>query len=122
MRYLMLLLFSLTACDKQPLVPVTRAAVSEAAQTGENSGRLLYETHCVACHSEEVHWRDKRQAKDWNSLLIQVERWQASMHLLWRQDEIFAVAHYLNAQHYGYPEPAHKGYTDSDGKIYVKTN
>jgi hypothetical protein len=120
MRYLMLfgLLFSLAACDKQSMVPVTRAA----AQTGDDTGQLLYETHCVACHGEEIHWRDKRLAKDWDSLLIQVEHWQASMHLLWRQDEIFAVARYLNALHYGYPEPAHKSYTDSDRKIFIKNN
>lgn len=120
MRYLMLLglLFLLAACDKQPMVPVTRAA----AQAGEETGRLLYDTHCVACHGKEIHWRDKRQAKDWDSLLIEVARWQAGMNLLWRQDEIFAVARYLNALHYGYPEPDHKGYTDRDDKMHINTN
>lgn len=43
MRYLMLLglLFLLTACDKQPMVPVTRAAVSEAVVALPNFTELV---------------------------------------------------------------------------------
>ena len=38
------------------------AAVTANAQTrdGISRGELLYTTHCIACHSTQVHWRDKR--------------------------------------------------------------
>jgi cytochrome c len=28
-------------------------------------GQLLYETHCIACHSTQVHWRDQHVVRDW---------------------------------------------------------
>jgi len=31
-------------------------------------GELLYSTHCIACHTAQVHWRDKKQATDWELL------------------------------------------------------
>lgn len=27
-------------------------------------GELLYATHCIACHSDKVHWRDKKLVTD----------------------------------------------------------
>lgn len=79
------------------------------AEPGEARGELLYTTHCNACHSAEIHWRDKRLTTDWSSLLIQVRRWQSNIDLHWRRDEINDVAHYLNALHYGFLEPGHQG-------------
>src|SRR5574338_705145 len=31
-------------------------------------GELLYSTHCIACHSAQVHWREKKLATDWATL------------------------------------------------------
>jgi mono/diheme cytochrome c family protein len=63
-------------------------------------GELLYATHCSACHSEQIHWRDKRLVSDWNSLVSEVGRWQANIGLVWSTDEIADTARYLNAAFY----------------------
>ena len=51
-----------------------------------------------------MHWRDKRQATDWESLQRQVRRWQANAGLRWTDDDITAVARYLNETIYRYPQ------------------
>jgi mono/diheme cytochrome c family protein len=68
-------------------------------------GELLYSTHCIACHSVEVHWRDKKLAKDFQSLRAEVRRWQKLSALGWSNEDIAAVARYLNTLHYHYPVP-----------------
>jgi mono/diheme cytochrome c family protein len=73
-------------------------------------GELLYATHCVACHGAQVHWREKKIATDWTSLQAQVRRWQEASGLGWSDQDIAAVALYLNALHYRYPAPeSHAG-------------
>lgn len=76
------------------------------AQTKRDAsrGELLYTTHCIACHNAEIHWRDKKIAKDWVGLKAQVRRWQGVTGLAWSNRDIVEVARYLNARHYHYPE------------------
>jgi mono/diheme cytochrome c family protein len=73
-----------------------------------SQGELLYATHCIGCHTKEIHWREKKLAKDWPMLVELVRRWQASGHLNWGEQEIAAVAHYLNSTFYKFPEPQEK--------------
>lgn len=81
-------------------------AISHAqAATSPTRGQLLYTTHCIACHNSQVHWRDQRQATDWESLTQQVRRWQATAALQWSEDDIVEVARYLNDTIYRYPRP-----------------
>ena len=68
-------------------------------------GRLLYDTHCKACHSTQMHWRDQRAATDWPSLLAQVRQWQARGRLDWSDADIEAVAGHLNDTIYRWPRP-----------------
>ena len=68
-------------------------------------GELLYSTHCIACHSTEMHWRDKKLVADWTSLQAEVRRWQKLSDLGWDDDDVAQVAQYLNALHYHYPFP-----------------
>ena len=68
-------------------------------------GELLYSTHCIACHTTEVHWREKKLATDWTSLQSEVRRWQGVLGLGWSNDDIGEVARYLNALSYRYPTP-----------------
>ena len=68
-------------------------------------GELLYTTHCIACHTAQVHWREKKIATDWTRLHSQVRRWQVNSGLEWSDEDITAVARYLNALHYHYPMP-----------------
>jgi hypothetical protein len=77
------------------------------AQTirGASRGELLYSIHCIACHDAHVHWRDKKLATDWTSLRSEVRRWQEYSGLGWGEDDVAAVARYLNLLHYHYPAP-----------------
>ena len=73
------------------------------AQSGR--GELLYSTYCVGCHTERVHWRDRKIATNWAGLVAEVHRWQANARLEWSRDDIEAVARYLNTLHYRYRLP-----------------
>jgi mono/diheme cytochrome c family protein len=79
-----------------------------SAQT-PGRGELLYANHCGACHGVQMHWRNKKLATDWNTLLAQVRRWQDAARLDWSDADIEAVARYLNAGIYRYPEPVRVG-------------
>jgi mono/diheme cytochrome c family protein len=68
-------------------------------------GELLYSTHCIACHDLQVHWRDKRLVRNWMGLRAEVRRWQKISSLGWNNEDIAAVAQYLNTHYYHYPEP-----------------
>lgn len=63
-------------------------------------GQLLYETHCVSCHSKEIHWRDRKLATDWPALVAQVQRWQRNGGLGWSNEDVDDVARYLDATIY----------------------
>lgn len=81
-------------------------AGTAAAQSGVPSrGELLYTTHCVACHNEQMHWRQFRLATDWLSLKEQVQRWQTTAKLRWSDEDVEAVAGYLNDSIYRYVRP-----------------
>jgi mono/diheme cytochrome c family protein len=81
------------------------AAQAQAPSRGE----LLYTTHCVACHSTQMHWRQKKLATTWDTLKTQVQRWQGVAGLDWSEVEVEEVARYLNDTIYHYPEPARVG-------------
>lgn len=66
----------------------------------QTRGELLYSTHCIACHTTQVHWRDQRLAKDWAGLTQQVGRWAKNSGLNWSREEIVDVSHYLNSLYY----------------------
>ena len=68
-------------------------------------GALLYTTHCLECHTQQMHWRTLRQARDWDTLKAQVRRWQASANLRWSEADITAVATHLNDTIYQFPVP-----------------
>lgn len=80
-----------------------QAQAPKAAQ--ESAGALLYSTHCVGCHTAQVHWRDGRRATNWATLQAEVRRWQGRVGLGWSDDDIAAVARHLNALHYRFPAP-----------------
>jgi hypothetical protein len=65
---------------------------------------MLYSTHCIACHTSEVHWRDKRLATDWSTLKGQVRRWALNSGQHWEESDVDAVAEYLNRMYYNFPD------------------
>ena len=81
------------------------APAQAQAPSEPSRGELLYSTHCLACHSTQLHWRDKQAAQNWAGLKAQVRRWQATTGLSWSEEDITEVATYLNAQFYQFPLP-----------------
>ena len=90
------------------LLPVLLALAGAAAlaqpSPAPSRGQLLYTTHCIECHSTQMHWRDGRQARDWDSLKAQVRRWQGNAGLAWNDEDVVQVARYLNGAIYHYPQ------------------
>ncbi len=80
------------------------AEAQPTAKPGEPRGELLYSTYCIACHTTEIHWRDKKLVTDWTSLKAQVRRWQATTGVVWNESDIGDVARYLNQLYYHYRE------------------
>jgi len=76
-----------------------------AAQAPPSRGKLLYETHCIACHNSQMHWRDKRVVRDWPGLVVQVRAWQERATLGWSEADIVEVARHLNDTIYHLPRP-----------------
>lgn len=68
-------------------------------------GELLYANHCIACHTVDIHWRDKKLVTDLASLQAQVSRWQGVSGLGWDDDDVAQVTRYLDALHYHYVTP-----------------
>ena len=85
---------------------VAAGAPASVEAGGEDRGTLLYDTHCIACHTTEAHWRDKKQATNWRGLVEQVRIWQANASLGWSDNDIEAVSVYLNRRYYRFPPPA----------------
>ena len=72
----------------------------------EPRGELLYSIHCLGCHTEKMHWRDARAATDWPGVVAQVRKWQSASSLLWDEQDVLAVARYLNDSFYHVPPSA----------------
>ena len=85
-----------------PLLLIACATVAQAQGT-PSRGQLLYSTHCLECHTTQMHWRDKRQARDWDSLRRWVRHWEVESRLQWSDDDVEAVVRYLNdsVYHFG---------------------
>lgn len=81
-------------------------AAGAAAAPAETRGELLYSTYCVGCHTTQVHWRDRRQARNWDTLKAEVVRWQKTAGLALEAADIDALAAYLNGLYYHFPEGA----------------
>ncbi|MEI6415858.1 MAG: hypothetical protein WCP34_16595 [Pseudomonadota bacterium] len=87
------------------LFSMAAARAAEPVPLEQSRGELLYSTYCLGCHTEQMHWRDKKMAKDWRSLISEVMHWQEFSKLDWTMYDIEMVSRYLNATHYHYPEP-----------------
>jgi hypothetical protein len=82
------------------LCAFTIAVAQSLPSPPPSRGELLYANHCIACHTAQIHWRDKRQVTDWASLKAQVQRWQHLARLGWTETDIVDVARHLNATVY----------------------
>lgn len=81
------------------------ATAAELRPYDAGRGELLYSTYCIACHDAQVHWRDKKLATNWSSLMSEVRHWEGFARLQWSDDDEHAVARYLNTTYYHYVAP-----------------
>ena len=88
------------------VLAVSSALSHSQVPPAQTRGGLLYNTHCVSCHTTQMHWRHNKQAIDWDSLKVQVRRWQGNAGLQWGDADIDEVSRYLNETIYRYPTPA----------------
>lgn len=88
-----------------PVVAAAALAAGPAVGADYTRGRALYENRCNDCHSESVHGREKRVAKDFDEVRGWVERWNRTLRAGWGEGEVNDVAVYLNATYYSYPCP-----------------
>jgi mono/diheme cytochrome c family protein len=86
------------------LAAASTAAVAQPA--AQSRGQLLYNTHCIECHTMQMHWRANSRVNNWDALVAQVTRWQANAKLGWNESDIGDVAHYLNDTIYHLALPA----------------
>ena len=91
------------------LLFVAVGAPAAAQSVDTTRGQLLYSTHCVECHTTQMHWRAQRQVGDWDSLKAQVRRWQGELRLQWTEQDVDAVARHLNESIYRLPRPQQIG-------------
>ena len=63
-------------------------------------GRLLYENHCLVCHSSKVHGRPNRLPLNTTELKAIVAGWAKEQRLDWSEEEIRDVAEYLDRTYY----------------------
>ena len=85
---------------KRALALVLLVPFLAGAQDPER-GRLLYQTHCGACHSERTHDERLRPAvKDLAELRDMVAHWAPHSKRTYTLDELEDIAQYLNEAHY----------------------
>jgi hypothetical protein len=93
------------------MIATATVALAQSAPSASR-GELLYNTHCISCHSTEIHWRDQKLATDWAGLVRQVRRWAGNTGLAWSEEEVVDVARYLNATIYRFAAPSVTGAAD----------
>jgi hypothetical protein len=93
--------FSLTATVLAILMATTLLFASghtRAADAGR--GRLLYENHCMVCHTSVVHVRERRKAASREEIQTWIQHWRKELGLQWGTAEVDDVTKYLNDRYY----------------------
>ena len=85
------------------ILSVTAAFAGNGLPNNTYRGAMLYENHCLQCHTQQIHWREKKSVTDWKSLITEVDRWQHISGLEWSKSDIEAVSRHLNGLFYHYP-------------------
>ena len=84
------------------LFVVLPAAVLPASAQDAQRGKLLYETHCLACHYERIHKRDPSRSliRSQAQLRIEVAQRAALTKQRFAIEDQDDIAEYLNRSHY----------------------
>ncbi|MDY6994421.1 MAG: cytochrome c [Pseudomonadota bacterium] len=92
-----LIIFSLMA---SPL------AAAESGSAELEQGKKLHDAQCLSCHDTSMYTRDARKMTRYESLKTHVQRCVTNLDKQWFEDEVQAVAAYLNHEFYKFEEKA----------------
>ena len=89
-------------------VLVVSAAFSLSVQAADvQLGEKLHQDNCISCHvsmaggdGSGLYTREDRRVNSFDSLVTQVNRCNVNLGVGWFDDEVEAVAAYLNANYY----------------------
>lgn len=83
------------------ILALAMLAAPAFAQDAER-GRVLYETHCVACHYERIHKRDPSRSlvRTVPQLRLEVAQRAAMTGRRFTLEDLDDIAEYLNRTHY----------------------
>lgn len=80
---------------------VTTMLLAPTAQAADLAlGKELYEANCVSCHGAEMYSRPDRKVNSMSTLTTYVQGCATNLNLSWFEDEVDAVAAYLNQEFY----------------------
>jgi hypothetical protein len=65
-------------------------------------GQAMHELRCAESHSESVHGRPKRVAKNYDEVHKCVTRWNAEQGGAWNKEDIEDVTSFFNERSYSY--------------------
>ena len=80
---------------------IAAAAAPGGAQDAQR-GKLLYETHCLACHYERIHKREPSRSlvRSVPQLRLEVAQRAANTGQRFTLEDLDDIAEYLNRSHY----------------------
>lgn len=78
-------------------------SAANAAESTPASGKDLYEKNCIACHGAEIYTRTDRKVTSRDKLTARVRTCENNLNLQWFDEEVEAVAEYLNKEFYHFP-------------------
>lgn len=67
-------------------------------------GELLYENHCLGCHTSVAHIRENRRARTPSEVQAWVARWAGELKLSWTTEEVGDVARFLVRRYYKFDD------------------
>jgi hypothetical protein len=102
---ILILVTALAGCGVAGVAPPVPGPAAAPGALDMRHGALLYETHCIACHTSQAHWRDNSIVATWSDVLEQVDRWQRNAGQHWPPSDVADVAAYLNIVYYKMPCP-----------------
>ncbi len=86
------------------LAALMLALPAQAQDVGR--GKLLYETHCLACHYERIHQRDasKSLVRSFSALRIEVANRGLLTERKFTPEELDNIAAFLDRSHYRFKQ------------------
>ena len=76
------------------------SATATAQLADPERGRVLYENHCVVCHTQRVHTRPNRIALTRAEVRAIVDHWQRQQNLVWSEQDTADVVEFLGRTQY----------------------